>query len=153
MTLPANEPSYRSKKGGVSTCTVSDIFKRNVSVLASKTRELKKMPSITIHRYTATPHLRVKSAWQLYARMRPSILSKKNAIKQKCRRLTRQTTTSSSDQVLSMLNEKFIIIPKVHFVGYTLICCLLKTGKFFFINLPKYAVFLFMVTANVHAIT
>ncbi len=43
----------------------------------------------------------------------PSVVSKKNAIKQKCRRLTRQTATCSSYQVRPMLNEKCIIIPWV----------------------------------------
>lgn len=132
MTLPANEPSYRSKKGAC-IYLYSIIFKRNVSVGFSLQRpeELKKIPSITIHRYTETPHLHLKSAWQLNARMHRSVVSKKNAIKQKCLRLTRQTTTCSSYQVLPMLKEAFTIIPWVHFVDYTLICYLLNTGDLY----------------------
>lgn len=115
MTLPANEPSW----GRVYLYSIIYIQqeKRFSRVLPTKTtEELNKMPSITIHRYTATLNLHLKSAWQLYARMHRSTVSMKNTIKQKCRRLTRQT---SRYQVLSMLNEKFTIIPWVHFMDYT----------------------------------
>jgi len=102
MTLSANEPSSRSKRRRVSTCTVGHIQqeKRFSRVLPTKTtEELNKMPSITIHRYTATLHPHLKSAWQLYLRMHRSTVSMKNTIKQKCRRLTHLTSTCSSDQV------------------------------------------------------
>ncbi len=68
-------PLTEAKRGRVSTCTVSYIFKRNVSVGFSLQRpgKLKKMPSITIHRYTVTPHLHLKSAWLLYARMHRTV--------------------------------------------------------------------------------
>jgi len=102
MTLSANEPSSRSKRRRVSTCTVGHIQqeKRFSRVLPKKTtEELNKMPSITIHRYTATLHPHLKSAWQLYLRMHRSTVSMKNTIKQKCRRLRHLTSTCSSDQV------------------------------------------------------
>lgn len=131
-------------KGGISTCTVSYIYSRETFQSGSpfkdqrSWRKCHQSPSTDIQRHCMC----ILNQRDSFMRgcITPSC-PKKKTIKQKYRRLTSQTATNLSYQVLSMLNEKFTIIPWVHFMDYTLICCLLKTGKFFFINLSKYTGF------------